>query len=141
MNDHGKVPVLVTNAPEPIGPYSQAIKCHEMLFLSGQIAIDTVTGELIKGDAAAQTRKVMEHIKAVLEASSSGLVRVVKTTIYLTDIADFPAVNKVYGEFFAFEPPARSTVQVAALPKGAKVEIEAIATCKKESSQYGGGMM
>jgi 2-iminobutanoate/2-iminopropanoate deaminase len=129
MNLHGKTVIQVTTAPEPIGPYSQAIKSGNMLFLSGQIPLDPATGQMVAGDAAAQARRVLLNLQAILELANSGLGRVVKTTIFLTDLADFPAVNAVYAEFFPFEPPARSTVQVAALPKGARVEIEAIATC------------
>lgn len=141
MNEHGKTPVLVSSAPAPIGPYSQAIKTHNgMVFVSGQIALDPASGNLVGPDAAAQTRQIMAHLEAILEAAGSSLARVVKTTIFLTDLADFSAVNEVYGQAFPFAPPARSTVQVAALPKGAKVEIEAIATCIKESGQFSGSM-
>ena len=140
MNEHGKTPVLVTSAPAPIGPYSQAIKCHELVFVSGQLALNPATGELVGPDAASQARKALEHIEAILEASGSGLARVVKTTIFMTNLADFPAVNEVYAKFFPLDPPARSTVQVAALPKGAKVEIEAIATCPKAAGQFGSSM-
>jgi 2-iminobutanoate/2-iminopropanoate deaminase len=128
MNEYGRTPVQISSAPLPIGPYSQAIKSGNLVFVSGQIAIDPASGALVAGDAAAQTRVIMGSIQAILEAAGSSLARVAKTTIFLTDLADFTAVNQVYGEFFTFEPPARSCVQVSALPKGAKVEIEVIST-------------
>ena len=137
MNEHGKTPVQVSNAPAPVGPYSQAVKCGEMIYLSGQLGLGPTGGELVGPTAAAQAQQALENVKAILEASSSGLVRVVKTTLFLTDIADFPSINKVYADYFPFEPPARTAVQVAALPKGAKVEIEVVATLKKEASQFG----
>jgi len=137
MNEHGKTVVLITSAPAPIGPYSQAIKAGGLVFVSGQIALDPATGALVGADAAAQTKKVLENIEAILEAAGSALVRAVKTTIFLTDLAEFAKVNEVYATYFPFEPPARSTVQVAALPKGAKVEIEVVASCKHELDQFG----
>ena len=130
MKEFGKTTVEISTAPAPIGPYSQAIKTETLVFVSGQLGLDPASGGLVAPDAASQAKKCLQHIESILDAAGSGMGRVVKTTIYLTDMADFPEVNKVYAEFFAFEPPARSTVQVAALPKGAKVEIEAIATCK-----------
>lgn len=117
-------------APEAIGPYSQAIAVEpsRLTFLSGQIPLDPGTGELVgAGDAKAQTRQVMENLKAVLGSAGLTFEDVVKTTIYLMDLADFAAVNEVYGGYFVNRPPARATVQVAALPKGALVEIECIA--------------
>jgi 2-iminobutanoate/2-iminopropanoate deaminase len=140
MNEHGKVPIQIDNAPAPIGPYSQAIKTQNFLFVSGQLGVDLKTGQLVGVDAASQAHQALTYIQAILEAAGSSLVRVVKTTIFLTSMADFEAVNKVYAEFFPFEPPARSTIQVAALPKAGKVEIEVIATCKKEDAQTGVGM-
>lgn len=120
--------VTTSNAPLAIGPYSQAVTVAEWVFCSGQIALDSSTGELIgSGDVRAQARKVMVNLGAVLEAAGSSFERVVKTTIYLTDLKDFGAVNEIYGGYFGAEPPARATVQVAALPKGAMVEIDAIA--------------
>lgn len=139
MNEYGKSVVEVSSAPAPIGPYSQAIKAGELVFVSGQLGVDTKTGALIP-DVAGQARKALEHIDAILDACSSGMARVVKTTIFLVDMNDFAAVNEVYGKFFPIEPPARSTVQVAALPKGARVEIEAVATCKKDAGPFGGSM-
>lgn len=114
------------HAPAAIGPYSQGIMTEDMIFVSGQIPVDPTTGEM-QGDVAAQTKQVMENLKAVLKAANAELSQVVKATIFLTDIADFKAVNEVYASYFIEEPPARSTVAVAALPLDAKVEIEVIA--------------
>jgi 2-iminobutanoate/2-iminopropanoate deaminase len=114
-------------APRPIGPYSQAMRAGGFVFLSGQIALDPGTGDVVAGDTSAQARRVLLNLKAVLEASGSGLSKVVKTTIYLTDLNDFGVVNQVYGEFFGEVKPARSTVQVSRLPKEVRVEIDAIA--------------
>ncbi len=119
--------VQTANAPKAIGPYSQAIQAGGFVFTSGQIALDPQTGELVPGDAAAQTRQVMKNLDAVLRAAGTDLSRVVKTTIFLVDLAEFARVNAVYAESFRESPPARSTVQVAALPRSALVEIEAIA--------------
>jgi 2-iminobutanoate/2-iminopropanoate deaminase len=115
-------------APAPIGPYNQAVRFDGMVYCSGQIAIDPAAGKLIDGDVAAQTRQVMRNIEAVLAAAGTTFANVVKTTIFLVDMADFAIVNPIYGEPFAKGiAPARSTVAVAALPLGARVEIEAIA--------------
>jgi len=114
-------------APEAIGPYAQAIVDDRLVFCSGQIPINPQSGTIEAADAAGQTIQVLLNLRAVLEAAGSGLDKVVKTTVFLTDIGDFPVVNKIYGEMFCGHTPARSTVQVARLPKGAKVEIEAIA--------------
>jgi len=120
--------ILTADAPQPIGPYNQAVRSGGMLFCSGQIAIDPATGKLIDGDVAAQARRVLENLGAVLAAAGCGFANVVKTTIFLADMADFATVNGIYGERFgAAVAPARSTVAVAALPLGARVEIEAIA--------------
>lgn len=119
--------VHTDQAPAAIGPYSQAVRAGQFVFTAGQIGLDPTTGQLVADDVAAQTRQVMANLAAVLAAAGSNLGQVVKTTIFLTDMADFAAVNAVYGEFFPAEPPARSTVAVAALPRGARVEIEAIA--------------
>ncbi|MEW6669911.1 MAG: RidA family protein [Thermodesulfobacteriota bacterium] len=116
-------------APRPIGPYSQAIRAGDFLFTSGQVGIDPGTGKLVEGGVAAETRQVMENLRTVLEAEGSDFSRVVKTTLFLADMADFGEVNKIYAEFFGTEPPARSTFQVAALPLGARVEIEMVALC------------
>ena len=114
-------------APAAIGPYSQAVKAGGLVFCSGQIALDPTTKELIKGDVARETRQVMKNLTAVLEAAGTSLDRVLKTTIFLTDLGDFAVVNEAYGSFFGDAPPARATIQVAALPLGSRVEIEAVA--------------
>ena len=114
-------------APPAVGPYSQATAYGELLFTAGQIPLDPVTGELIQGDIKAQTLRVLSNLKAVLEAGGSGLTNVLKTTVFLTDLAHFSQMNTVYADFFNESLPARSTIQVSALPKGALVEIEAIA--------------
>jgi 2-iminobutanoate/2-iminopropanoate deaminase len=120
--------ISTPNAPAAVGPYSQAIRVgNHLVFTAGQIAIDPSQGQLIEGDAAAQTRRVLTNLAAVLEAAGSALSQVVKTTVFLQDIRDFAAMNAVYAEFFPEKPPARSAVQVAALPLGALVEIEAVA--------------
>lgn len=120
--------VLTDKGPKPIGPYSQAIKINGLIYLSGQVALDPRTNEFLGGDIAQQTERVMENVKAILEAGGSNLNHVVKTTVFLKDISDFAAMNEVYGKFFKAAPPARSTVQVARLPKDALVEIEVIAS-------------
>jgi 2-iminobutanoate/2-iminopropanoate deaminase len=120
--------VIVTDkAPAAIGPYSQAVKAVGLLFCSGQIALDPVSGEMVQGTVEEETRQVMENLRGVLEAAGTGFDRVVKTTIYLIDIADFPVVNQVYGSYFGELKPARATVGVAALPRGARVEVEVVA--------------
>jgi 2-iminobutanoate/2-iminopropanoate deaminase len=123
------VPRIQTDdAPRAIGPYSQAITAGDLIFCSGQIPLDPRTGEMVgASDVAAQTRQVMQNLAAVLQAAGASLGEVVKTTIYLQDLADFGTVNEVYGSFFTADPPARATVQVAGLPKGAAVEIDCIA--------------
>lgn len=123
----GKEIIAADTAPAAIGPYSQGIAAGGFVFLSGQIPLDPATGELQGVTASEQTERVMENIEAVLAAAGLGFGDIVKTTIFLTDLADFAAVNEVYGRRFQQAPPARSTVQVAALPRGAKVEIETIA--------------
>jgi len=120
--------IATDDAPGAIGPYSQAVRVDNLVFCSGQIALDPSTGEIVgEGDVAAQTRQVLDNLEAVLKAARSGVGGVVKTTIYLADMADFPTVNQVYGERFASNPPARATVEVARLPKDVLVEIDAIA--------------
>jgi 2-iminobutanoate/2-iminopropanoate deaminase len=116
-------------APKAIGPYSQAVAVEpgRMVFLSGQVPLDPKTGELVQGDIAAQTERVMTNLRAVLAAAGLEFAHVVRCTIFLTDLGDFAKVNEVYGRHFPAAPPARATVQVAALPKGARVEIDAIA--------------
>jgi 2-iminobutanoate/2-iminopropanoate deaminase len=122
-------PIQTAQAPKAIGPYSQAIEAPpgRTVYLSGQIALDPATGEMVKGDVVAQTERVMQSLKAVLEAAGATFDHVVKTTIYLADLGDFAKVNEVYGRSFRGAPPARATVQVAALPRGARVEIDGIA--------------
>lgn len=115
-------------APKAIGPYSQAVIWNGLAFLSGQIPTDPATGELIQGDVAAQTERVLDNLKAVLEAAGASLSSVLKTTVFLKDMADFPKMNEVYARYFADNPPARSTVQAAKLPRDVMVEIDAIAT-------------
>lgn len=119
--------IRTDKAPAPIGPYSQAILAGNELFCSGQIAIDPATGELTGADAAAQAEQVLKNLGAVLEAAQMSYGNVVKTTIFLVDMNDFASVNEVYAKYFDAAKPARSTIAVAALPKGARVEIEAIA--------------
>jgi 2-iminobutanoate/2-iminopropanoate deaminase len=121
--------VHTESAPKAIGPYSQAIEARgaRTLWLSGQIPLDPATGELVPGDVGAQTARVMENLRAVLAAAGAGLEHVVRCTVYLADLADFAKVNEVYGRSFPKDPPARATVQVAALPRGARVEIDAVA--------------
>lgn len=114
-------------APTAIGPYSQAIDAGDFVFLSGQVPIDPKTGELVAGDISVQTDRVLDNLGAVLEAAGCSFAEVVKTTIYLVDLGDFQVVNATYAKRFKGAPPARATVQVSALPKGARVEIDAIA--------------
>jgi 2-iminobutanoate/2-iminopropanoate deaminase len=120
--------VLTDKGPKPIGPYSQAVKSGGFLFASGQVALDPHCNEFFGGDVRQQTERVMENIKAILEAGGSKLNHVVKTTVFLKDMNDFAAMNEVYAKYFIAAPPARSTVQVARLPKDALVEIEVIAS-------------
>ncbi|HTM49542.1 MAG TPA: RidA family protein [Bryobacteraceae bacterium] len=119
--------VATEHAPKAIGPYSQAIVHNGMAYLSGQIPLDPATGQLIEGDIAAQTARVLENLKAVLEACGSGLDRVVKTTVFIKDMGEFARMNEVYRKFFGENPPARSTVEAARLPRDVRVEIDAIA--------------
>ncbi len=118
--------IATDRAPAAVGPYSQAVRVGDLVFTAGQIGLDPQTGELRAG-VEAQTRQILDNLQAILEAAGGGLGDIVKTTIFLTDIADFAAVNAVYATAFPEHPPARSTVQVAALPLGALVEIEAVA--------------
>jgi 2-iminobutanoate/2-iminopropanoate deaminase len=120
--------VLTDKGPKPIGPYSQAVKSNGFLFASGQVALDPRTNEFIGGDIRQQTERAMENLKAVIEAAGSNLHHVVKSTVFLKDMNDFAAMNEAYGKYFPAAPPARSTVQVARLPKDALVEIEVVAT-------------
>ncbi len=119
--------VSTNEAPSAIGPYSQAVRVGSLLFCSGQIPLDPKSGQMASQDIGEQARRVLDNLQAVLKAEGLGFQHVVKTTVFLTDLADFQTVNEIYATYFREEPPARSTVQVAALPKGARVEIEAIA--------------
>jgi 2-iminobutanoate/2-iminopropanoate deaminase len=114
-------------APAAIGPYSQGVRSGGLLFCSGQIPLDPATGKMVEGGISEQTERVLRNLEAVLSAGGASLSSVLKTTVYLVDLADFPAMNAVYGRFFPGEPPARATVEVSKLPAGARVEIEAIA--------------
>jgi len=122
-----KEKVYTEDAPAAIGPYSQAIKANGFVFVSGQVALDPRTGQLVGEDVKAQTRRVLENIKAILEASGSSLDKVVKATVYLKDLNHFNQMNEIYGEYFKENPPARATVQVSRLPRDAAVEIEVVA--------------
>lgn len=120
--------IATQNAPAAVGPYSQAIRSGDLVFLSGQIAIDPATGKLVDGDVTAQAAQVCKNIAALLASQGLDMANVIKTTVFITDIAQFGAVNKVYAEYFTAPCPARSCVEVSALPLGALVEIETIAT-------------
>ncbi len=127
-----KTPLQVADAPKAIGPYSQAqvVRLHggnRLVFTSGQVALDPASGELVGADTAAQTERVLQNLSAVLRGAGLTLADVVKTTVYLVDMADFQAMNQVYGRHFAVDPPARTTIAAAGLPKGARVEIDAVA--------------
>jgi 2-iminobutanoate/2-iminopropanoate deaminase len=124
--------IIVTDkAPKAIGPYSVAVQTGRMVYTAGQIGLDPATGEIVPGGVEAETRQVLTNLKNVLEASGSSLDDVVKTTVFLRDMADFPRMNAIYGEFFNQQPPARTTVAVAGLPKGGAVEIEAVAALRE----------
>ena len=126
----GKKVIQTDRAPKAIGPYSQAIQAGSFLFLSGQIPLDPKTGELVKGDIRQQTEQVLKNIKGILESQKLGVGDVVKVTIYLKNIENFNQVNEIYGTYFPTNPPARSTVEVARLPRNAEIEIEAIALAR-----------
>ena len=130
-----KKTVSTNEAPAAIGPYSQAVRSGRFLFCSGQIPLDPESGQIVSGDIAAQTRRVLDNIAAVLRAEGLTFDSVVKTTIFLTSLGDFQAVNDVYGSYFKQDSPARSTVQVVALPRGANVEIEVIAATHEASAE------
>ena len=119
--------VSTTDAPAAVGPYSQAVRVGQLVFTAGQIPLDPKTGQIVSEDIAEQTRRVLDNLKAVLAAENLTFSHIVKTTIFLTDLGDFQTVNDIYAKYFSDLPPARSTVQVSALPKGARVEIECIA--------------
>lgn len=122
-----KTIINTTGAPAPIGPYSQAVKASNLLFVSGQIALDAKDGTLHTGDIAKETEVVMENLRAILSEAGTGFGNIVKTTIFLMDMGQFGKVNEVYGRYFTDNPPARETVQVAGLPKGVNVEISVVA--------------
>ncbi len=119
--------ISTQHAPAAVGPYSQAVRVGDLIYTAGQISLIPESGKLVKGGIEAETQQVMENLARVLEAANSSLANIVKTTIFVTNLADFATINQIYGSFFADNPPARSTVEVAALPLGALVEIEAVA--------------
>ena len=120
--------VLTDRGPKPIGPYSQALKVNGLLFVSGQVALDPKTNEFLGGDIAKQTERVLKNVKGIVEAAGSKMAHIVKTTVFLKNIGDFGPMNDVYARYFPSAPPARSTIEVARLPKDALVEVEVIAT-------------
>lgn len=122
-----KIIVATDHAPKAIGPYSQATKHNGLVYLSGQIPLDPATMQIVEGDIAAQTERVMENLKAVLEAAGSSFSQVLKTTVFLKDMGEFAKMNEVYGRYFPENPPARATVEVARLPRDVRVEIECVA--------------
>ena len=119
--------ISTPNAPAAIGPYSQAVRTGNLIFVSGQIPLDPATGQLVRGDIGTQTQQVLENLAAVLEAAGSSLAKVVKTTVYLRDLGEFGRINEIYAQFFAGSPPARATVQVVRLPRDAAIEIDVVA--------------
>jgi 2-iminobutanoate/2-iminopropanoate deaminase len=123
----GKIILESDKAPKAVGPYAQGVKLDNLIFTAGQIPLNPANGEIVGSNAEEQTRQVLTNLQAVLAAGGASLTSVLKTTVFLTDLQDFAAMNKVYAEFFSAPYPARSTIQVTALPKGAKVEIEAVA--------------
>jgi len=127
--------ISTSEAPGAIGPYSQAVRSGNFVFCSGQIALDPKSGEIVAGNIAVQTRRVLDNIAAILRAEGLTFDHVVKTTIFLTNLGDFQTVNEIYGSYFKGDPPARSTVQVAALPKNVDVEIEVIAVADSSAGQ------
>jgi len=130
MPTHPRQVVVAGKAPKPIGPYSVGIVHGELVFASGMLGLDPQTGDLAPGGVEAETRQSLQNVAAILDAAGSSMSLVLKTTVFLRDMADFARMNAVYAEFFRDEPPARSTVQVAALPKGGAVEIEAVAALR-----------
>jgi 2-iminobutanoate/2-iminopropanoate deaminase len=124
-------PIATKDAPAAVGPYSQAVRAGEIVFLSGQIPLDPATGQMVPGDIGAQTERVLENLRAVLAAAGCTFADVARTTIYLVDLAHFATVNEIYGRALSPPYPARATVQVSALPRGAQVEIDAIAVVKR----------
>lgn len=133
MSPSTKEIIIAQNAPQPIGPYSAGVKIGSLVFTAGQLGIDPKTGELVLGGIEAETRQSLLNVKNILESAGSSLDQVVKTTVFLRDMNDFPRMNAVYAQSFTDQPPARSTIQVAALPKAGAVEIEAIAVIPHDS--------
>lgn len=129
--------ISTSEAPAALGPYSQAVRVGSTIYCAGQIPLDPKSGQIVDGDVKVQTRRVLDNITAVLKAERLTFDHIVKTTIFLIDLGDFQTVNEVYGSYFKQAPPARSTVQVAALPKGARVEIEVIAVANSDDSSGG----
>src|SRR3954466_3134051 len=127
--------ISTTEAPAAVGPYSQAVRIGPMLFTAGQIPLDPKTAQIVAGDIADQTRRVLDNLTAVLKAEGMDFSNIVKTTVFMTNLGDFQTMNEVYAGYFKDQPPARSTVQVSALPKGAQVEIELIAVATKEGGK------
>jgi 2-iminobutanoate/2-iminopropanoate deaminase len=127
--------VSTTEAPAAVGPYSQAVRVGPMLFTAGQIPLDPKSGQIVSQDVAEQTRRVLDNLTAVLKAENMDFSNIVKTTVFLTNLDDFQKMNEVYASFFKDQPPARSTVQVSALPKGAQVEIEVVAVATKDGGK------
>lgn len=119
--------VNTPNAPQAIGPYSQAVITESMIYTSGQIPLDPTTGEVVEGDIAAQTRQALDNLRGIIEAAGSSMDKVVKTTVFIKDMNDFAAINKIYAEYFKDKYPARSCIEVARLPKDVRIEIEAFA--------------
>ena len=126
MTESTRTIISTDKAPGAIGPYSQAVKTDTMVFVSGQLAMEPTTGNLVNNDIKSETRQAMENLKHILEAGGSSLAKVVKATLFIKDMSDFPVVNEVYGQFFQNDPPARACVEVARLPKDANFEIEAV---------------
>jgi len=127
VTQRGAESIRTEQAPQAIGPYSQAIRAGDLLFLSGQVGLDPVTGAMVEGGLEAETTRALQNLEAVLRAAGAGLDRVVRTTVFLVDLGEFAAMNAIYARAFGENRPARSTVQVSALPRGARVEIDAIA--------------
>jgi len=127
VTQRGAESIKTEQAPQAIGPYSQAIRAGDLLFLSGQVGLDPVTGAMVEGGLEAETTRALQNLEAVLRAAGAGLDRVVRTTVFLVDLGEFAAMNAIYARAFGENRPARSTVQVSALPRGARVEIDAIA--------------
>ncbi|MDK1029758.1 MAG: RidA family protein [Anaerolineae bacterium] len=127
IDSEGRMIIYTDKAPEAIGPYSQAVRVGNMIFTAGQIGLDPATMEIVSGGIEAETRQVLTNLKEILKSANSGMSNVIKTVVFLRDMADFPKMNNIYAQFFTENPPARSTVEVAGLPKNVAVEIEAIA--------------